>query len=54
MRNALIKAQQQKNTFIMGMSHDLRTPVAVIKGYTEAISDGVISDENEIKHVKIE
>ena len=32
----------------MGISHDLRTPVAVIKGYTEAISDGIASDPNAI------
>lgn len=49
MRNSLIEAQSQKNKFIMGMSHDLRTPVAVIKGYTEALSDGVISDKKETK-----
>ena len=32
----------------MGMSHDLRTPVAVIKGYLEAIDDGVVSGKEEI------
>lgn len=32
----------------MGISHDLRTPVAVIKGYSEAISDGVITSPQEI------
>lgn len=49
MRVSLVEAQNQKTKFIMGISHDLRTPVAIIKGYSEAISDGVISDENEIK-----
>jgi len=33
----------------MGISHDLRTPVAVIKGYTEAMSDGFYDDEEEMK-----
>ena len=33
----------------MGISHDLRTPVAVIKGYTEAIADDIIVDKSEIK-----
>ena len=50
MRISLSEAQNQKSKFIMGISHDLRTPVAVIKGYTEAISDGVISSEEEIKN----
>jgi len=49
MRNALLDAHERRTRFIMGISHDLRAPVAVIKGYTEAISDGVITDKNEIK-----
>lgn len=48
MRLSLLKMQNRKNQFIMGISHDLRTPVAIIKGYSEAITDGVISDSKEI------
>ena len=50
MRVSLIEAQNQKTKFIMGISHDLRTPVSVIKGYTEAISDGIISGKEEVKN----
>jgi len=49
MRLSLLEAQNRKNKLIMGMSHDLRTPVAVIKGYTEALQDGIISEPEEIK-----
>lgn len=49
MRISLLEAQNRKNKFIMGISHDLRTPVAIIKGYTEAISDGIISEPEEVK-----
>lgn len=49
MRCELLEMQASKNRFIMGISHDLRTPVSVIKGYSEAIMDGVISEKNEIK-----
>lgn len=49
MRISLLEAQNRKNKFIMGISHDLRTPVAVIKGYTEAITDGIITEPDEIK-----
>ena len=49
MRCELQEMQERKNRFIMGISHDLRTPVAVIKGYSEAIQDDVISDKDEIK-----
>lgn len=49
MRIELLESQASKNRFITGISHDLRTPVAVIKGYSEAIKDDVISDTKEIK-----
>lgn len=46
-RKSLLDAQHKKNKIIMGVSHDLRTPVAVIKGYTEALKDNIIVDKNE-------
>ena len=49
MRCELLEMQASKNRFITGISHDLRTPVAVIKGYSEAIMDNVITDADEIK-----
>lgn len=49
MRLALKDDAERRTKFIMGISHDLRTPVAVIKGYTEAMSDGVYENPDEIK-----
>jgi signal transduction histidine kinase len=37
----------------MGVSHDLRTPLALIKGYTEAIADGV-ADSPEMRKKSLE
>ena len=48
MRLSLKDAQERRNRFIMGISHDLRTPIAVIKGYTEAMSDGIYSTKKEM------
>lgn len=48
-RTSLLDAQNRKNKIIMGVSHDLRTPVSVIRGYTEALKDNIFSDENEKK-----
>ena len=48
MRRELMEMQVSKNRFITGISHDLRTPVAVIRGYSEAIMDDVINDKKEI------
>ena len=49
MRAALIDAKRKQQRFIMGITHDLRTPISVIKGYTEALYDGVITSEEETK-----
>ena len=48
MRKSLLNSQEQRARFIMGISHDLRTPIAVIKGYTEALSDNVVTNPSEI------
>ena len=49
MRLALKDDNERRTKFIMGISHDLRTPVALIKGYTEAMSDGMYENPDEIK-----
>jgi signal transduction histidine kinase len=43
MRLALKEEGQRRSRFIMGITHDLKTPLTLIKGYTEAIRDGVSS-----------
>lgn len=47
MRLALKEDNLRRTRLIMGISHDLRTPIALIKGYTEALSDGVVTDPEE-------
>jgi signal transduction histidine kinase len=44
MRLALKEESARRSRFIMGVSHDLRTPLALIQGYAEAIADGFASD----------
>jgi len=44
MRNALKEEELRRSRFIMGITHDLKTPLALIKGYAEAIEDGVTED----------
>lgn len=48
MRVSLKDSKERRTRFIMGISHDLRTPISLIKGYSEAIEDGLITGE-EIK-----
>jgi signal transduction histidine kinase len=44
MRTALKEEFARRARFIMGVSHDLRTPLALIQGYVEAVSDGLADD----------
>jgi signal transduction histidine kinase len=44
MRKALMEKELRRSRLIMGISHDLKTPLALIKGYAEAIEDGVVED----------
>jgi signal transduction histidine kinase len=54
MRLALKDEEQRRRRFIMGITHDLKTPLALIKGYAEAIEDGVASDPTaQLNSVKI-
>ncbi|MDR3283767.1 MAG: HAMP domain-containing histidine kinase [Treponema sp.] len=53
MRLSLKVAQTRRSRFIMGVSHDLRTPLALIKGYTEAVADGV-ADSPEMRKKSLE
>lgn len=42
----LANSEDRQREFFMSISHELRTPMTSIKGYAEALSDGVI-EENE-------
>lgn len=38
--------QQRRQELIVGMSHDLKSPMTSIRAYTEALLDGVARDED--------
>lgn len=41
MREHLIKQDQNQQTFLQHISHELKTPIMVIRSYAEAIADGI-------------
>lgn len=43
------KMQKQRQDFITNISHELRTPVTVIRGSLEAICDGVVNEPDRMK-----
>lgn len=47
-KQALI--EQSRKEMIASISHDLRTPIASIKGYVEGLADGVAEDEEMFTH----
>lgn len=48
MRLELKEKRNVEQRFVMSVTHDLKTPLTSINGYLEAISDGIISDPEEI------
>ena len=50
MRNALKEEEKRRNSFIMGITHDLKTPLALIRINAEAIEDGIAANPEDEKH----
>ncbi|EKN71387.1 sensor histidine kinase [Neobacillus bataviensis LMG 21833] len=52
--SSLEAVDQKRREFLQNVSHELRTPLSYMKGYTEAILDGVARDrEASLKYVSI-
>jgi two-component system sensor histidine kinase BaeS len=51
MTDALERARNQERSFLMSVSHDLRTPLTSIRGYAEAIAEGTAPDERRAAEV---
>ncbi len=49
MRTALKENKDQRARFLMGISHDLKTPLTSIEGYLEAIIDGYADNPEQMK-----
>lgn len=53
MREELKRQERQKEEMLQNISHDLKTPVATIKSYSEAIKDGIYPYQTLEKSVDV-
>ena len=51
MAHALAKEDERKKEFLANVSHELRTPLSYVKGYSEALLDGVVKEEAQQKNI---
>lgn len=43
------ESEQSKKSMLLDLSHDIRTPVASIKGYASALNDGLVEEKDQKK-----
>ena len=53
MAESLQQTERQRREFIANISHELKTPMTTIAGYTDGLLDGTIPPENEKQYLQI-
>ena len=53
MAESLQQTERQRREFVANISHELKTPMTTIAGYTDGILDGTIPPESEKKYLQI-
>ena len=52
MASGLAQLEENRNTFIANVSHDLRTPMTTISGFVDGILDGTIPPEEQQRYLQ--
>jgi signal transduction histidine kinase len=50
----LARARSAERSFLLSVSHELKTPLTAIRGYSEALDDGVLTPERAVKVIRAE
>ena len=50
----LAKAREAERSFLLSVSHELKTPLTAIRGYAEAVEDGAIDPKEAAATVQVE
>ena len=53
MASELSSMEESRRSFVANVSHELRSPMTSMKGYVQAMLDGVISDEDRPKYLHV-
>ena len=54
MAGQLARARDAERSFLLSVSHELKTPLTAIRGYSEALDEGVLTPERAVKVIRTE
>ena len=54
MSSQLTRAREAERSFLLSVSHELKTPLTAIRGYAEALEEGVMTPEHAVKVIRTE
>lgn len=52
-RERVRQTNEDKQRILTNLSHDLKTPIAVIQGYAQALQDGVVPEEKQSQYLRV-
>lgn len=52
-REKVRQTNEDKQRILANLSHDLKTPIAVIQGYAQALQDGVVPEEKQAQYLRV-
>lgn len=54
MASQLARARSAERSFLLSVSHELKTPLTAIRGYSEALEEGVLTPERAVRVIRTE